>query len=251
MKKIAVCFNNVTKRYFKGKRYQPTFREWLGAIFSDQKFQRPQFKAINNLSFQIEKGQVVGFIGSNGAGKSTILKLILKITYPNEGSIILHGKTAGLLELGAGFHPELTGKENIFLYASILGLSRERIKKAYPKIVKFSGIKDFINSPIRHYSSGMLARLGFSVAIHIEPDILLIDEVLSVGDLAFQKKCMNFIKAYCQNPKHTVVFVSHNVESVKAICDKVIWLEHGQIKQSGNVDQVLVKYINYQQRKSE
>jgi len=251
MNEIALSFKGVTKRYFKGGHYQPTLREWLGAIFTSKNFQRPQFKALNKVSFEIEKGQVVGFIGSNGAGKSTILKLVLKITYPSEGEIAINGTAAGLLELNTGFHPELTGKENIFLYGSILGMSREKIKSIYPHVVKFSGLKDFMGMPIKHYSSGMLARLGFSVAIHIEPDILLIDEVLSVGDLAFQEKCMKFMTKYCQDPNHTVLFVSHNIESIKAICDRVIWIEHGKIREAGKTKETINAYIKYQRQKNE
>ena len=251
MKKVAISFKQVTKHYFKGGHYQPTLREWLGAIFTSKTFQRPQFKALDKISFDIQKGQVVGFIGSNGAGKSTILKLALRITYPSQGTITINGSIAGLLELNTGFHPELTGKENIYLYASILGLSKEKIKKTYPYILKFSDLKNFINMPIKHYSSGMLARLGFSVAIHIEPKILLIDEVLSVGDLAFQEKCIKFMKNYCKNPQHTVIFVSHNLDNIRAICDRVIWIEQGKIMESGETEKVLQKYIKYQRNKNE
>jgi ABC-type polysaccharide/polyol phosphate transport system ATPase subunit len=245
MNEIAVSFNQVTKRYFKGGRYQPTLREWLGTIVTGKSFQRPRFKALDKVSFTIQKGKVVGIIGSNGAGKSTILKLISRITYPNEGKIEINGSVAGLLELGTGFHSELTGRENVFLYASILGLRKNKIEQIYPKIVEFAGIEDFMGMPIKHYSSGMLARLGFAVAIHIEPDILLIDEVLAVGDIAFQKKCMEFMMNYCNDPNHTVVFVSHNTDHIKMICDKVIWIENGGIKKCSLTKIVLDKYILY------
>lgn len=250
MKQAALIFDLVTKRYFKGGHYQPTLREWASAIFTGNSFQRPQFKALNRISFMVEKGQVVGIIGSNGAGKSTILKLALKITFPNEGSVTINGTAAGLLELNTGFHPELTGDENIYLYGSILGLSKRKLDAVYPQVVKFSGIKGFMGMPVKHYSSGMLARLGFSIAIHIEPDILLIDEVLSVGDLAFQEKCMQFMKNYCKNPHHTVIFVSHQLDNIRAICDRVIWIEHGKIIDSGETKVMLQKYITYQRRKN-
>lgn len=250
MSKKVIKFKKVTKKYFKGGRYQPSFREWIYTLITGNSFQRPQFTALDNLSFSITKGQVVGFIGSNGAGKSTILKLISKITFPNNGQVTVSGSVAGLLELGTGFHPELTGKENVFLYASILGMKKKQIKKMYSQVVEFAGIKEFMDSPIKHYSSGMLARLGFSVASHIEPEILLIDEVLSVGDLAFQEKCMKFMKDYCKNPNHTVVFVSHHLENVKSICDRVIWIEHGEIVYDGTAKEVIPKYIKYQKKKN-
>ncbi|OGD63334.1 hypothetical protein A2160_02510 [Candidatus Beckwithbacteria bacterium RBG_13_42_9] len=251
MKKIALSFNKVTKKYFKGGHYQPTLREWAGAIFTGKSFQRPQFKALNQISFAVQKGEVVGIVGSNGAGKSTILKMALKITFPNEGSVTINGTATGLLELNTGFHPELTGNENVYLYGSILGLSKERLDLIYPHVVKFSGLKGFMDMPIKHYSSGMLARLGFSIAIHVEPDILLIDEILSVGDLAFQEKCMKFMKNYCRNPNHTVVFVSHLLENIRAICTRVIWMEHGKVVESGKTNEVLKRYIKFQRGKNE
>ena len=251
MKKVALSLNKVTKRYFKDGHYQPTLREWAGAIFTGESFQRPQFKALDRISFEVESGEVVGIIGSNGAGKSTILKLALKITFPTEGTVDINGTANGLLELNTGFHPELTGTENVYLYGSILGLSKSRLDHIYPHVVKFSGIKNFMNMPIKHYSSGMLARLGFSIAIHIEPEILLIDEILSVGDLAFQEKCMKFMKNYCRNPDHTVVFVSHNLENIRAICNQVIWIEHGKIIDQGETDKILNKYIKFQRDKNE
>ena len=248
---LAIEFDKVTKRYFKGKRYQPSFRDWMGAVATGKSFSKPTFKALDNVSFKIKKGQVIGFIGSNGAGKSTLLKLMSRITAPNEGTIKMSGSVAGLLELGTGFHPELTGEENVFIYGSILGLKRKRIEELYPKIVDFAGISEFMDTPIKHYSSGMLARLGFSVAIHIEPDILLIDEVLAVGDMHFQKKCMKFMTDYCKDPRHTVVFVSHSNQNVRKICNELIWLEHGKVKKIGPTDELLKDYIDFQNERTD
>lgn len=248
-KGIAVECDKVTKKYYEGKRYQPTLREWVDTILTRSSFSQPTFKALDNVSFSIKRGQVVGFIGSNGAGKSTLLKLIMKITYPNEGKIAINGSVAGLLELGTGFHPNLTGKENVYLYASILGLKQSRIEKMYPKVVEFSGVKDFMETPLKHYSSGMLARLGFSVAIHIEPEILVIDEVLAVGDMSFQQKCMNYMINFCRDPKHTVVFVSHNIDNVRLICEEVVWLEHGKIVEKGPTEPIVKKYIKFQKER--
>ncbi|MFC1748549.1 ABC transporter ATP-binding protein [Pseudomonadota bacterium] len=251
MSQVAINFNQVVKKYYRGKRYQPSFREWIDAMFTGESFSRPKFKALNKISFEIKKGQVVGFVGSNGAGKSTILKLMMKITYPNVGKVKVNGSVAGLLELGTGFHPALTGRENVFLYSSILGLKRVEVEQLYPKIVKFAGVSKFMDSPIKQYSSGMLARLGFAVAVHLNPDVLVIDEVLAVGDMAFQKKCMNFMRDYCSNPNHTVVFVSHNIENVRLICDQVIWIEEGKIVQQGDTKKVLKDYAKFQNNRSD
>lgn len=248
---IAIKIEHVTKRYFSGSNYQPNLLEWIEAIVTGNNFKRPQFKAIDDLSLTIKRGQVVGFIGSNGAGKSTLLKLINKITFPNEGTIEINGTVAGLLELGAGFHGELTGKENVQLYGTILGLSKEKIRKIYDDVVDFAGLHEFMDTPYRHYSSGMKARLAFSISIFVEPDILLIDEVLAVGDINFQKKCIKFMKNYCKDPNHTVIFVSHQNQNVKAICDHLVWLEHGKIKTQGPTDKILKEYIKFQDERDD
>jgi ABC-type polysaccharide/polyol phosphate transport system ATPase subunit len=249
MTETAIEFKKVAKKYFKGGKYQPNFREWLGTITTGKGFQRLQFKALDEVSFTIKKGRAIGIIGSNGAGKTTILRLIARITYPNSGEILVNGKIAGLLELGAGFHGELTGEENVYLYGSILGLSKSRIKEVYPEIVRFSELKDFMDHPIKHYSSGMVARLAFSVSIFVEPDILLIDEILAVGDISFRKKCLKFMKNYIKNPKNTVILVSHSAEQVREVCDEVIWIEEGKIKMRGLTKKVLAKYIAFQENK--
>jgi len=247
--KVAVQFSQVTKKFYRGKRYQPSLVEWLDALFTGKSFDKPKFKALDRVSFEIKKGQVLGFVGSNGAGKSTILKLVMKITYPNSGEVETQGSIAGLLELGTGFHGNLTGRENVYLYGSILGFSRARVREIYDDIVEFAGVEESMESPLKQFSSGMVARLGFAVAIHLNPDILVIDEVLAVGDMSFQEKCMRFMKDYCRDPKHTVLFVSHNVENVKMICDEVIWIEQGRVKKRGKTKTVVEEYIKFQRKR--
>lgn len=200
------------------------------------------FWALKGVSFQIPKGITFGLIGENGSGKSTMLKIMANILRPQKGTVDLTGKVSALLELGAGFHPDLTGRENIFLNGSILGLTRKEISARFDDIVEFSELRDFIDTPVKTYSSGMYVRLGFAVAINVEPDILLIDEILAVGDEAFQRKCLN--KLYeLKNAKKTIVMVSHALESVRSICDEAVWLEHGQVRALGPARQVVDAYL--------
>ena len=186
------------------------------------------FWALKDVSFDVHHGEAVGIIGRNGAGKSTMLKLLSRITLPTEGRIELHGRTTSLLEVGTGFHPELTGRENIFLNGTLLGLSRWDIFDRYEEIVDFSGIRPFIDTPVKRYSSGMFVRLAFSVAAHLDPEILIIDEVLSVGDMDFQRRSLEKMRQTAIEGR-TVVFVSHDLSAVKSLCDRVLVLEHGQI----------------------
>ncbi len=242
MNNIAIKFDHVSKKYFRGGKYQPSLSEWLKTIITGEGFQRSEFKALDKISFVIKKGQAIGIIGDNGAGKSTILKLMARITYPNEGEIEINGKVAGLLELGAGFNGELTGKENVYIYGSILGLNKNHINKIYPKIVNFSELKDFMNSPVKHYSAGMMARLAFSVSIFVEPDILLVDEVLAVGDISFRKKCLKFMKDYSKNSNHTVIFISHSLSHLKKLCPYLFWIEKGKVKAYGKTREIIKTY---------
>jgi ABC-type polysaccharide/polyol phosphate transport system ATPase subunit len=200
-----------------------------------------QFWALKDVNIEIPKGKTVGFIGRNGSGKSTLLKLVSKILYPDGGTIETQGKISTLIELGAGFHPELTGRENVYINASILGLSRAEVKRKFKEIVHFSGLEAFIDNPVKTYSSGMYVRLGFSVAINIEPDILLVDEVLAVGDELFQKKCINKIHELKKNGK-TIVFVSHDLHSIEELCDEVFLLHNGRLVKQGRPVEVISEY---------
>jgi ABC-type polysaccharide/polyol phosphate transport system ATPase subunit len=200
-----------------------------------------QFWALKDVNIEIRKGKTVGFIGRNGSGKSTLLKLVSRILYPDGGSIETHGKISTLIELGAGFHPELTGRENVYINASILGLSRAEINQKFKEIIHFSGLEAFIDNPVKTYSSGMYIRLGFSVAININPDILLVDEVLAVGDELFQKKCIKKIHELKKNGK-TIIFVSHDLRSIEELCDDVYLLHNGRLIKQGRPVDVISEY---------
>ncbi|HDK41048.1 MAG TPA: ABC transporter ATP-binding protein, partial [Nitrospirae bacterium] len=190
MSDVTIKLENVSKRYRLGQSGYSSLREDIVNIFRKRGSGPGPFWALRDVSFEVKKGEAVGIIGYNGAGKSTILKLLANVTEPSSGSVLTNGKIGALIELSAGFHPELTGRENIYLYGSIIGMKRSYIKQRYSEILEFSGLKKFIDTPIKRYSSGMLARLGFSVSSHLDPDILLVDEVLSVGDYMFQNKCL-------------------------------------------------------------
>lgn len=198
---------------------------------------------LNDLSFCVKKGESIGIIGKNGCGKSTTLKLLAKIIYPNKGTVSMHGRVSSLIELGAGFHPDLSGKENIYTNASIFGLSKREISSRLEKIIEFSEIEEFIDNPVRTYSSGMYMRLAFSVAINVDADILLIDEILAVGDLGFQQKCMEKLKEI-KSEGTTIVIVSHSLGQIEQICDRTIWLENGNIREDGICRDV---HMHYQQ----
>ncbi|MGQ9864486.1 MAG: ABC transporter ATP-binding protein [Bacteroidia bacterium] len=202
------------------------------------------FWALKDVSFSVEAGESIGIIGRNGAGKSTLLKILSRITMPTEGKVYLRGRVASLLEVGTGFHPELTGRENIFFNGSILGMSRKEIKRKFDEIVDFAGVEPFIDTPLKHYSSGMQLRLAFAVAAFLEAEILLIDEVLAVGDAEFQKKCLGKMEEVTQKQGRTIIFVSHNMGAVSNLCKKGIWLDGGKIKEKGNVMKVVSAYLN-------
>jgi len=205
---------------------------------------KEEFWAVKNVNFTVKKGEVIGIIGRNGSGKSTLLKILSQITPPATGEIILRGRVGSLLEVGTGFHPELTGRENIFLNGAILGMKHEEIARKFDKIVEFSGVEKFLDTPVKHYSSGMYVRLAFSVAAHMEPDILIVDEVLAVGDAEFQKKCLGKMEEITQNEGRTIIFVSHNMSAIQSLCKKCIWLENGSIKNIGDSDKIITEYLN-------
>ncbi len=199
--------------------------------------------ALKNINFDVRQGEVMGIIGRNGAGKSTLLKILSRVTTPTTGEIRIKGKIASLLEVGTGFHPELTGRENVFLNGAILGMSKAEIKRKFDEIVQFSGVARYIDTPVKRYSSGMYVRLAFAVAAHLEPEILVIDEVLAVGDTEFQKKCLGKIKEVAGGGR-TVLFVSHNMGAVSDICDRAIMIEKGSITSTGVADAVIREYVN-------
>lgn len=200
--------------------------------------------AIRNINFEVKRGELVGIIGKNGAGKSTLLKILSRVTSPTQGRVRLKGKVSSLLEVGTGFHQELTGRENIFLNGSILGMTKNEIKNKFDEIVEFSGIETYIDTPVKRYSSGMYVRLAFAVAAHLEPDILIVDEVLAVGDAEFQKKCIGKMHEVSGRGEKTVLFVSHNMSAVKNLCTRGIILEHGSKIFDGDVDVAVSKYLS-------
>ena len=198
--------------------------------------------ALKDISFDVAPGEVVGIIGRNGAGKSTLLKTLARITEPTKGKVELYGRLASLLEVGTGFHPELTGRENIYLNGAILGMHKAEIDRKFDDIVAFAELEKFLETPVKHYSSGMYMRLAFAVASHLEPEILLVDEVLAVGDAAFQKKCLGKMGEVAKQGR-TVLFVSHNLTAVKSLCGRTLWLDKGQIVEAGDTDDVVLSYV--------
>jgi ABC-type polysaccharide/polyol phosphate transport system ATPase subunit len=238
----AIEIKNVSKKY-KVYRHRESNLKYavLNLLKGKRKKLSSEFWALKDININIESGKTVGFIGRNGSGKSTLLKLISRIIYPDGGTIEAHGKVSTLIELGAGFHPELTGRENVYINASILGFSRAEVNRKFKDIVNFSGLEDFIDNPVKTYSSGMYVRLGFSVAINIDPDILLVDEVLAVGDETFQKKCIKKIHELKKAGK-TIVFVSHDLESVQELCDRVFLLHNGRLVMQGKPVEVISEY---------
>ena len=218
-----------------------SLRERIQNAFSADNSQAEDFWAVNDISFEIQPGESVGIIGRNGAGKSTLLKILSKITPPTKGKIITRGRMASLLEVGTGFHPELTGRENIFLNGSLLGMKRKEIESKFDAIIDFSGVEKFLDTPLKHYSSGMQLRLAFSVAAFLEPEILVIDEVLAVGDAEFQKKCLGKMEDISKSGR-TILFVSHNMGAVQNLCHKAILLDKGKIVQHALVGEVIKTY---------
>ncbi len=202
------------------------------------------FWAVRNLEFEVERGEVVGIVGRNGAGKSTLLKLLSRITEPTEGRAVLRGRVASLLEVGTGFHPELTGRENVYLNGSILGMRKAEIDGKFDQIVAFAEIEKFLDTPVKHYSSGMYVRLAFAVAAHLEPEILIVDEVLAVGDSQFQKKCLGKMKDVASGDGRTVIFVSHNMAAVRSLCDSCCVLENGRLTMRGDADECVGAYLS-------
>ncbi len=236
--KQVVTFTDVNKYYYL--QHQKTLKELFQAMFFRKKTLE-KVHALKNVSFSINTGESIGIIGRNGAGKSTLLKLIAGVSSPTTGKVNVTGRVAPLIELGAGFHPELTGRENVFLNGVILGLKEEFIKSKFNDIVDFAEIHDFMDVPVKYYSSGMYMRLAFSVSVFVDPDILLIDEILSVGDVAFQKKCMHKMEEF-KNRGITIIFVSHSMEAVSQFCDRVVYLKDGSVMFDGDSKEGVALY---------
>jgi lipopolysaccharide transport system ATP-binding protein len=205
---------------------------------------KEEFWALKDISFNVKRGEVVGVIGANGAGKSTLFKILSRITPPNEGEIVIRGRVGSLLEVGTGFHPELTGRENIFLNGAILGMRQREIAKRFDEIVEFAGVEKFLDTPVKYYSSGMYVRLAFSVAAHMEPDILLIDEVLAVGDAEFQKKCLGKMDEITKKEGRTILFVSHNMGAISQLCQKTVLIKNGHIAKMGETSEIVSMYLS-------
>lgn len=238
--KSIIEFQSVTKEFTL--QNQKTFKEFLPALFRGQKTIE-RFTALNNINFSINRGETIGIIGPNGSGKSTILKLVAGVMSPTKGKVTVRGKVSPLIELGAGFHPELTGRENIYLNGSILGLSNKEIKEQFNSIVDFAELWDFIDQPVKHYSSGMYMRLGFAVAVHVNPEILIVDEILAVGDSKFQEKCFQKMEEF-KKTGVTILFVSHSMEAIKKFCHQAIYISQSKLISKGNVNKVCDQYSN-------
>jgi ABC-type polysaccharide/polyol phosphate transport system ATPase subunit len=235
----VITVENVSKQY---RLYHERNQSLKATLMRRARVRYEEFWALRDVSFEIPEGSTFALIGENGSGKSTMLKCIARILRPDKGRIETRGKISALLELGAGFHPELTGRENIFLNGSILGLTKKQVTQRFDEIVDFAGLQHFIDTPVKNYSSGMYVRLGFSVAINVDPDILLIDEVLAVGDTEFQRKCIEKVDEFRQSGK-TVVIVSHAVNSIRNLADSVGWLEHGILRRLGKSGEVIDEYL--------
>ncbi len=249
----AVVAENICK-YYKKYANRHKFLTLKSALVNRTLFSElaaaEKFEALSDVSFTIPKGKTVSIIGENGSGKSTLLKILAGISRPTSGSIVTDGRISALIELGAGFHPEISGRENIFINGIILGLTRKRIQTLYDEIVRFAELEDFIDNPVKSYSSGMYMRLGFSIAINVDPDILLVDEVLAVGDASFVPKCLDKINEFRRKGK-TIIFVSHDLSTVERISDEVIWLKHGRIEMQGHTKRVTDSYLEYVGKKDE
>ena len=240
---------NLNKKYVinKIKEQYPTLRDRLTRVASwprSRNVKPEEFWALKDINFQVDKGEALGIIGANGAGKSTLLKILSKISPPTSGNILFTGRISSLLEVGTGFHPELSGRDNIFLNGAIMGMKREEITKEFDNIVEFSGIGRFLDTPVKRYSSGMSVRLAFSIAASLESEILLLDEVLAVGDAEFQKRCMAKMHEVSEEFGRTILLVSHNMASIKKICNRCICLNHGMLESAGDPDQVIKSYLN-------
>jgi len=247
MSNTAIRVDNLSKQYRIGELHEDLFQErfinWLKHGFRRNGAKPVEtIFALKDVSFEVREGEILGIIGRNGAGKSTLLSVLSKITYPTSGNVKVNGRLGALLAVGTGFHGDLTGRENIFLNGSILGMKKTEINAKLEEIVSFAGVEKFLDTPVKHYSTGMYLRLGFAVAAHLEPDILLVDEVLAVGDAAFQKKCLNVMNELGGGGR-TVLFVSHNMAAIESLCSRALWIENGQLHMDGRPKDVIEAYL--------
>jgi lipopolysaccharide transport system ATP-binding protein len=236
---IAVSVDHVTKSF---RLYHERNQSLKSAVMRGRTSVHDTFLALEDVTFDVPAGSTFGLIGSNGSGKSTLLKCLANIYYPNSGSITHFGKIAAMLEVGSGFHAELSGRENIFLNGSILGMTKKEVTRKLDEIIDFSGVEQFIDQPVKNYSSGMYVRLGFAIAINVDPDILVVDEVLAVGDAEFQEKCFQKFRDFKSAGK-TVILVSHSMSTVQAMCDQTAWLDHGVLKAAGPAKSTIKAYL--------
>lgn len=252
MSNLAVRVENLSKQYQIGARREQydTFREslvrGLRSAFQRKSTESAYIWALKELSFEVRQGEALGIVGGNGAGKSTLLKVLSRITEPTTGQAEIHGRVASLLEVGTGFHGELTGRENIYLNAAILGMRKNEVDSKFDEIVDFAGVEKFIDTPVKHYSSGMYMRLAFAVAAHLDPEILVVDEVLAVGDAGFQRKCIGKMSQVAQGGR-TVLFVSHNIGAISNLCTKGLWLDSGKLAKYGDIASVTSAYVKSNQ----
>jgi lipopolysaccharide transport system ATP-binding protein len=244
MSDVAISVEGISKKYLIGHQVATSLSDRVRSLIGKKMIgSEEEFWALKDVSFEIKKGEAIGIIGKNGAGKSTLLKILSRITYPTTGRFEMNGRVSSLLEVGTGFHPELSGRENIFLNGTILGMSRREVKEKFDEIVDFSGVSKFLDTPVKHYSSGMYVRLAFAVAAHLEPEILIIDEVLAVGDAEFQKKCIGKMDEVAKQGR-TVIFVSHNMSAVENLCTRGILIDSGYIKSIDNIHDTVNQYLN-------
>jgi ABC-type polysaccharide/polyol phosphate transport system ATPase subunit len=237
--------HDLTKRYRIGEGWRPTFREaFSGAAFRRRSERQlaQEFWALRGVTFTVDEGETVGLIGRNGAGKTTLLKILARITVPTAGVARMRGRIGALLEVGTGFHPELSGRDNIYLNGGILGMKRSEVRRRFDEIVEFAGVEKFIDTPVKRYSSGMYLRLAFAIAAHVEPDIVIVDEVLAVGDANFQQKCLGKMSEFAREGR-TIIFVSHDLGAIAQTCERVIWLEGGKIHHDGSASRSIERYL--------
>ncbi|OLP18617.1 hypothetical protein BST81_10040 [Leptolyngbya sp. 'hensonii'] len=261
MSEVVICAENLGKQYFLRRQHRSHDRLRDAIVAGVRSLWAPrtaaiapeEFWALQDISFEVRQGEVIGIIGGNGAGKSTLLKILSQIIEPTTGRVTVTGRVASLLEVGTGFHPDLSGRENVFLNGAILGMGRSEIQRKFDEIVEFAGVSRFIDTPVKHYSSGMYVRLAFAVAAHLEPDLLIVDEVLAVGDAAFQQKCLGKMGEISQDEGKTVLFVSHSMGAVEALCSKALLLSGGKIQVYGDCHDVVLSYLEpiYQNKNRE